>query len=73
MSDEKPKTVLRSSYSVPDYLIDTVDLSFELAEDETHVGAVLSVRRREDARGARAARVRQSRASGRAEATVCSS
>ena len=49
MSEEKPKTVLRSSYRVPDYLIDTVDLSFELAEDETHVGAVLSVRRREDA------------------------
>jgi len=45
----KPEAVLRSSYRVPDYLIDTVDLAFDLGEDETTVEARLSVRRREDA------------------------
>ncbi|MEM9174705.1 MAG: aminopeptidase N [Myxococcota bacterium] len=48
-SGGKPETVLRSSYRVPDYLIDTVDLAFDLGEDETTVEARLSVRRREDA------------------------
>ena len=32
MSEAKPKTVLRSQYRVPDYLIDEVDLAFDLAE-----------------------------------------
>ena len=49
MSDTKPKTVLRSSYRVPDFLIDTVDLAFDLHEDRTHVEARLGVRRRADA------------------------
>ncbi|MCP4906633.1 MAG: aminopeptidase N [bacterium] len=49
MSEAKPKTVLRSAYQVPDYLIDRVDLAFDLAEDETLVEARLSVRRREGA------------------------
>jgi aminopeptidase N len=49
MSDVKPKTVLRSAYRVPDYLIDTVDLEFDLHEDGTHVDARLGVRRRADA------------------------
>ena len=49
MSDSKPKTVLRSAYRVPDFLIDTVDLAFDLHEDRTHVEARLGVRRRADA------------------------
>ena len=49
MSDSKPKTVLRSAYRVPDYLIDTVDLDFDLHEDEARVEARLGVRRRVDA------------------------
>jgi len=48
MSDSKPKTVLRSAYRVPDYLIDTVDLDFDLQEDGTRVEARLGVRRRAD-------------------------
>jgi aminopeptidase N len=49
MSESKPKTVLRSDYRVPDYLIDTVDLSFDLRENGTRVEARLGLRRRGDA------------------------
>jgi aminopeptidase N len=49
MTDEKPKTVLRSSYRVPDYLIDSVDLAFDLREEQTDVDARLEIRRRADA------------------------
>ena len=48
MSDSKPQAVLRSAYRVPDYLIEHVDLAFDLGEDETRVEARLSIRRRED-------------------------
>ena len=48
MTDSKPKTVLRSDYRVPDYLIDTVDLFFDLREEGTRVEARLGMRRRED-------------------------
>ena len=48
-SGSKPEPVLRSSYRVPDYLIDIVDLAFDLGEDETTVEARISFRRREDA------------------------
>jgi aminopeptidase N len=49
MTDEKPKTVLRSAYQVPDYLIDAVSLSFDLGEDGTRVEARLQIHRRADA------------------------
>lgn len=49
MTDSKPKTVLRSDYRVPDYLIDTVDLFFDLREEGTRVEARLGMRRRADA------------------------
>jgi aminopeptidase N len=49
MPESKPKTVLRSDYRVPDYLIDTVDLFFDLREDGTRVEARLGLRRRGDA------------------------
>jgi aminopeptidase N len=48
MSDEKPQTVLRSAYRVPDYLIDSVELNFDLGEDETRVEARLRIHRRAD-------------------------
>ena len=48
MNEGKPKTTLRSAYQVPDYLIDRVDLAFDLGEDETLVEARLSIRRRAD-------------------------
>ena len=50
MSDSKPKTVLRSAYRVPEYLIDSVDLAFDLAEDGTRVEGRLGIRRRADSR-----------------------
>ena len=50
----KPEPVLRSSYRVPDYLIDDVALAFDLGESETVVDATLSVRRRADASDANA-------------------
>ncbi len=49
MAESKPKTVLRSAYRVPDYLIETVDLAFDLQEDGTRVEARLDMRRRADA------------------------
>ena len=48
MTESKPKTVLRSAYRVPDYLIDAVDLAFDLHEDHTRVESRLEVRRRAD-------------------------
>jgi aminopeptidase N len=49
MTESKPKTVLRSAYRVPDYLIESVDLAFDLFEEGTRVDARLDVRRRADA------------------------
>ena len=51
MSAEKPVTVYRKDYREPDYWIDTVDLDFELEENETRVTAVLAIRRNEDLEG----------------------
>lgn len=45
LSDRAPRAIRLVDYQVPDFLVDTVDLSFDLGEDETRVGAVLSVRR----------------------------
>ncbi len=55
MGQAKPETVLRSDYRVPEYLIESVALRFELGEDETRVEACLDVRRREDLPGDRGA------------------
>jgi aminopeptidase N len=49
MTESKPKTILRRDYRVPDYLIETVALSFDLREEGTHVEARLELRRRMDA------------------------
>ena len=48
MRDEKPKTVLRRDYRVPDYRIDAVELDFDLGEDQTQVAARLQIHRRAD-------------------------
>ena len=45
MSEAKPETILRRDYRVPDFLIDTVHLSFVLGEEETRVEARLAMRR----------------------------
>ncbi|MET0094520.1 MAG: aminopeptidase N, partial [Sedimenticola sp.] len=45
MLREAPNTVYLKDYRPPRYLIDQVDLEFELGEDETLVRATLAVRR----------------------------
>src|SRR5215469_9359250 len=40
-----PKPTLLSEYRPPDFLIDTVELSFSLGEDETLVASRLAMRR----------------------------
>ncbi len=45
MSSEKPPVVYRRDYRPPDYRIDSVELDFDLREDETLVRARLAVRR----------------------------
>ncbi len=45
MEQDAPRTVHRSDYRPPDYLIDEVELHFELREEESTVRATLSVRR----------------------------
>ena len=52
MGDTKPKSILRSAYCPPGYVIDAVDLAFELGESETFVDARLDVRRRGEGRQA---------------------
>jgi len=45
LEQDAPRTVRRSDYRPPDYLIDEVELRFDLGEKETTVKATLSVRR----------------------------
>ncbi|CAI8781906.1 aminopeptidase N [Methylocaldum szegediense] len=45
MREHTPKTIYLKDYTPPDYLIDTVDLFFELDEENTRVTAKLRVRR----------------------------
>src|SRR5688572_16099488 len=51
MSAEKPQVVYRHDYRPPDYRIDTVDLDFDLREDETLVRARLAIHRDPDVVG----------------------
>jgi len=44
MRTEQPKTIRLSEYKVPAYLVDTVDLRFELFDDGARVHSTLSVR-----------------------------
>ncbi len=43
MRDANPKTIFLKDYQVPDYLIHTVDLTFDLTEDSTLVKTQLSL------------------------------
>ncbi len=45
MSAEKPKVVHRRDYRAPDYRVDSVELDFDLREDETLVRARLAMHR----------------------------
>eukprot|EP00003_Mantamonas_plastica_P012737 TRINITY_DN226_c0_g2_i1.p1 TRINITY_DN226_c0_g2~~TRINITY_DN226_c0_g2_i1.p1 ORF type:complete len:881 (-),score=147.24 TRINITY_DN226_c0_g2_i1:5252-7894(-) len=45
MRTNQPKTIYLSEYRVPAYLVDTVDLRFELFEDGARVHSTLAVRR----------------------------
>ena len=45
MSQNQPATIYLKDYTPPNYLIDEVELAFELGEDETLVASVLHMRR----------------------------
>ncbi|MBL4684273.1 MAG: aminopeptidase N [Nannocystaceae bacterium] len=45
MKDPQPQPIYRKDYQPTAYLVDTVDLSFELGEDESVVTATLGIRR----------------------------
>ncbi len=49
MRDAQPRTIHLKDYRVPDFLIDTTALHFELHEDRTLVRATLEMRRNPDA------------------------
>ncbi len=44
-TEQAPRVIRLADYRVPDFLIDAVDLSFDLGEEETRVAAHLTVRR----------------------------
>ena len=48
MSDVNPQTIYLKDYTVPDFLIRSVDLSFKLAEENTRVLSRLTLRRNSD-------------------------
>ncbi|MBD3639465.1 MAG: aminopeptidase N [Marinobacter sp.] len=54
MRSNQPQTIYLSEYKVPAYLVDHVDLRFELFEDGARVHSTLSVRRNPDSREANA-------------------
>ena len=45
MPDNAPQTIRLEDYRVPDFLIDTVDLTFDLFEDGATVTSKLAIRR----------------------------
>ena len=49
MSSTAPQPVRREDYRVPDFLVDTVDLAFDLRDDGTTVQSRLAIRRNPDA------------------------
>lgn len=55
MLTSQPRTIYLADYQVPDFLVDHVDLRFELFEDGARVHSTLSVRRNPDAQDASAA------------------
>ncbi|RYU63083.1 aminopeptidase N [Methylolobus aquaticus] len=55
MREATPQTIYLKDYTPPDYLIDTVDLAFDLDEADTRVTARLAVRRNPAGAGGRPA------------------
>ncbi len=51
MRTSQPKTIYLSEYQVPNYLVDHVDLRFELFEEGARVHSTLAVRRNPEATG----------------------
>ncbi|MDH5471939.1 MAG: aminopeptidase N [Gammaproteobacteria bacterium] len=49
--ESTPKTIFLKEYTPPKYWIDSVDLHFDLREDETRVVSLLSIRRNETVSG----------------------
>ncbi len=47
MRDATPSAIYLKDYRKPDYLIDTVDLEFDLQEGQTQVRSIMQVRRRD--------------------------
>ena len=47
MRDATPSAIYLKDYRKPDYLIDTVDLEFDLQEGQTKVRSIMQVRRRD--------------------------
>ena len=48
MTDQEPRTIHRKDYRPPDYLIDAIDLTFDLDEATTRVTSHLTLRRNHD-------------------------
>lgn len=48
MTDSKPAAIYLEDYQVPDFLIDTTRLKFELEDEQTRVTAILALRRNPD-------------------------
>ncbi len=46
MRDATPSAIYLKDYQQPDYLIDTVNLEFDLQQDQTKVSSRMQVRRR---------------------------
>ena len=57
-TDTAPKIVRRSDYKAPDWLVDTVEMVFDLHETATKVTTTLSVRRNPDPRADRPDHIR---------------
>ena len=57
MPDSAPQTIRLDDYRVPDFLVDTVDLTFDLFEDGATVTSKLAIRRNPQSDGAGAALV----------------
>ena len=51
MKSAQPKAIFLKDYQIPDYWIDTTDLTFDLYEDHALVTAKLTLRRSQDGGG----------------------
>jgi aminopeptidase N len=49
MSSNTPQPIRREDYRVPNFLVDTIDLDFDLRDDGTTVRSRMTIRRNPDA------------------------